>query len=802
MIITGIIGNQRFPKNNQKSKDGFYIFGFSSSDMPRVTSINITKPKMLLINRFNEVTVDYSDTESSDFGISLKNCEFIYNKKLYNDYDKENMIKKLSLPSTIKDILLSRKDPINDILNINKRLDNDISTNDQSNQSSEEEPLENILDPEVIDYLSAIFIDNESRAVQEKLKIKEIIKDAIKNLKPEKQNEILTFLYESKKATEENNNLMKSNNNTNKTYDADAYPQCIYQLPNASFTTWRSDTIDNIGKALGIENNNPYRIEFFINKSIKNLTQSNPNSYENIITVQRAALNGITNRDEVKSNPSLKNTLITKDDITKSLNQMVENQRLMIEGNDVYLKEIYNYEMNIASNLLKLERKPPIESINEDELNIDNQLDDYQKNAVITALKKNVSVITGGPGTGKTTIIKNIINNDDNWTPVLLAPTGRASSRIAESTGHKAFTFDKFIRLNPNSDQYAEIFYRNKHKNLHIICDEMSMATLSHLSRIISFANEQHINNLKFTFIGDPNQLDSIGVGNVLSDLINSFPTSKLVNTYRQASSEESIVSQTAKNIINGKPLYIPNVNQFDGSQDMLKFPVGNDKLEQTIEALINKTLPSIFDGELDLINDVQILTPFASDKHFMSSTNLSNLLNGGSDFKLGSKVIHTVNNYIKGVMNGQIGEIVEYNDDVIEEGSPRLKVKFKEFKEPIEYFDDDLDELTLANAITIHKAQGSEFKAVIIPILQDQAFMMNKKLIYTAITRAKELCILVGETNQFDLFAKKNAPKRNSKLADRINNMRTQLESQNKIEKDLNQNLNIESDVKSDLEL
>ena len=217
---------------------------------------------------------------------------------------------------------------------------------------------------------------------------------------------------------------------------------------------------------------------------------------------------------------------------------------------------------------------------------------------------------------------------------------------------------------------------------------------------------------------------------------------------------------------------------------------------------MTNQIVPTLYKNKketIDPINDIQILTPYATKNQFLNTSQINEVLNEGEEFKVGSKVIQTVNDYDKSVMNGEIGEITYY-DPTADETDPIVTVKYN--NRTVDYFKDDLadNQITLANAITIHKSQGSEFKVVILPISSNQQYIMNKKMFYTEITRAKDLCILVGQTNLLDVMVTKEAPERLSDLGKKINTaIEIEIEKQKENEKiidDLSNDIEYDNDI------
>ncbi len=373
-------------------------------------------------------------------------------------------------------------------------------------------------------------------------------------------------------------------------------------------------------------------------------------------------------------------------------------------------------------------------------------LNDDQKHSIITCLRNKITIITGGPGTGKTTVIKKLLSIlDNNTTPLrykLAAPTGRAAKRITEGTGKHAVTLHRLLEF----DVATMSFTHNENNALaldFLIIDEASMIDifLAHaLLKAIPFT--AHI-----VFIGDIDQLPSVGAGNFLNDLIASGKAAcvKLTQIFRQA--RDSLIIINAHRINNGEfPLTFSKGSP--KKRDFI-FIKENDpeRIEHHLTEIYTQELPKYTIKP----DNTQVLVPMNRGIVGTHTLNhyLQKLLNpedtvscihAGTLFKLGDRVMQIRNNYDKLVFNGDIGVITNVNiyDQIIQ-------VQFGE--RAVEYEQNELDELVLAYAISIHKSQGSEYPAAIIPIFMQHYTLLQRNLIYTAITRAKKLCIVIGQT-------------------------------------------------------
>ncbi len=373
-----------------------------------------------------------------------------------------------------------------------------------------------------------------------------------------------------------------------------------------------------------------------------------------------------------------------------------------------------------------------------------------QREAIHAALSHRMLVITGGPGVGKTTIINIVlmILRAKNITPVLCAPTGRAAKRMSESTGIEAKTIHRLLEYQPGQAGFA----RNRESPLEgdlFVIDEASMIDLPLMAAFMDALPE----NAHLLMIGDVDQLPSVGPGSVLSDLIQSesVAVSRLNEIFRQAA--ESRIIQAAHDINNGRAPEefaisarpSPNSDFFFIERD------DPDKAAAMIIRLLREQIPEKFG--LDPLHDVQVLTPMhrgslgtqALNRKIQDALNPANeatfeVERFGSCFRTGDRVIQLRNNYEKEIFNGDIGSIT-----TIETDPGSISVRFDDGR-TADYDPGELDELAPAFAITVHKSQGSEFPCVIVPVATQQFVLLQRNLIYTAITRGRRLVILVGQ--------------------------------------------------------
>ncbi|NTU57796.1 MAG: ATP-dependent RecD-like DNA helicase [Chlorobiaceae bacterium] len=371
------------------------------------------------------------------------------------------------------------------------------------------------------------------------------------------------------------------------------------------------------------------------------------------------------------------------------------------------------------------------------------ELSPSQRSAVTLVLASKVSVITGGPGVGKTTLLKAILSvlRRDKVSVTLCAPTGRAAKRLTESTGIEAKTIHRLLEFDPK----AFDFKRGRGNPLDtsfVVVDETSMVDVVLMQKLVAAVPDK----AAIVFVGDVDQLPSVGPGAVLSDLISSgtIPTVTLTEIFRQAA--ESMIIVNAHRINQG---LMPLKTEGDALSDFYFVPAGSaDEINAKVMQLVTERIPKRFG--LHPVRDIQVLTPMNRGGLGARSLNaeLQQELNGnaepkvsrfGSVFAPGDKVIQMVNNYDKDVFNGDIGVVESVNS---EEGV--LTVLFDRLL--VEYPFGELDEVSLAYATSIHKSQGSEYPAVVIPLAMQHYTLLERNLVYTAVTRGKKLVVIVAE--------------------------------------------------------
>ena len=432
--------------------------------------------------------------------------------------------------------------------------------------------------------------------------------------------------------------------------------------------------------------------------------------------------------------------------------------------NITMLTKFYYQEKYIAKKLCKLsynqfdDKFDFLDSLNLYQRLNKIQLNGEQTDAVLASIKKGVSIITGGPGTGKTTIVRCILEmfKQQNKKVLLCAPTGRASKRLSETSGMEAKTIHRALEM--NQDDKDGVFHRNENNPLDadvVIVDEMSMVDASLFYHLLKALRS----TARLILVGDKDQLPSVGAGNVLRDLIESkkVHTTYLINIYRQGNN--SLIISNAHLINSGK---MPVIN--NSSKDFF-YEQGSDLISnsETIIDLVTNRLPKYFGYSPQ---DIQVLAPMKAGPCGIDNLNkrlqmtINPHFSGAevatefSKYHVGDKVMQIVNNYEmsysryeengmvlegSGVFNGDIGYIIK-----IEPETHELTIRFDDNRVCV-YSPADLYQITLAYAITIHKSQGCEFDCVVIPLVPGAPIIVTRNLLYTAITRAKKVVVLVG---------------------------------------------------------
>ena len=509
--------------------------------------------------------------------------------------------------------------------------------------------------------------------------------------------------------------------------------------------------IDMLRHKLDIEDDDERRIKAGIYYSLKNLTYKTGNTYFTLEEIVIEASN-------------LLHINIYSEDVALYLDELRYLNKVKLDEDKYFLKEIYDAEIYIKDKIKYLLSKEQnnykkldkylveLEEENKIEYNVE------QVNAIKKSLENNITIITGGPGTGKTTIIKGIVDlysklNKYNFEETtkhlaLLSPTGRASKKMSESTSYPSSTIHRFLKWSKDDNKFM-VNENNPDFSELIIIDEVSMIDIELFSSLLKGLTQ----NIKIILVGDYNQLPSVGPGNLLKDLIDSevIDTISLEMIYRQ--SEDSYIPILAHDIKNNQV-----TEEFLETKDDYTFLKCSK--ESIIKNLKNLSLKLVEKG-YDYKN-VQILAPMYAGINGIDNLNkeLQDIYNpkdvtkkeikiGDIIYRENDKILQLVNNPDENVFNGDIGTIIKIlNENESESKKTEIYVQYD--YTCVKYLPKDLVKIKHGFAISIHKSQGSEFDLVIMPICMSYHRMLYKKLIYTGITRAKKKLILIGETNAF----------------------------------------------------
>lgn len=464
--------------------------------------------------------------------------------------------------------------------------------------------------------------------------------------------------------------------------------------------------------------------------------------------------------------------------IEKTISSLQQRKEIIVEDTSVYHPKLYLAETEVARKLGELitsgNKTLPLgweNMINWLEKKQGIKLSSGQKMAIKTAISEKVMVLTGGPGTGKTTTLKSIVLlfEELGLKVLLAAPTGRAAKRLSQATAREASTIHRLLGFVPG--QGFKKNQKNKLKADAIIVDEVSMIDLLLMNALLRALPL----SCRLILVGDADQLPAIGAGNVLQDVIQSKAVSvvKLEEIFRQA--KTSLIVVNAHRINKGDFPYLPQweaTNRYNGKKDFYFLNESDStKAEQLIVSLCCREIPERFG--FDPLEDIQIISPLYRGYTGVNRLNtiLQKVLNpqgtslprGGVIFRVGDKVMQLKNNYEKEVFNGDIGKIVKIN-----EKEEIIEVNFPE--KIVTYQGQDINQITLAYAVSVHKSQGTEYPVILMPLLVSHYLMLQRNLLYTGLTRAKKLAIIVGEKRALAIAIKNDKmAKRYTKLKERI---------------------------------
>ncbi len=529
-------------------------------------------------------------------------------------------------------------------------------------------------------------------------------------------------------------------------------------------------TADNMGQALGIELNDPRRVRGAILSILQTALNTLGDTYVALDELLTQAY------DLVQST--------SYDELANSVNELQRQGKVVVSGDKAALQTIFQTELDIATELKhvvnnQVEKEEFDDSdiekaIKHVEETLEIEYDDTQKNAIKNALNNPISILTGGPGTGKTTIINGILMclkelaeipsaalYSDDPPFLLAAPTGRAAKRMSEVTDISAKTIHRLLGLGIGENEATDV---NELNGEILIIDEMSMVDMFLFKQLLSGINSTK----RIVFVGDKDQLPSVGAGNVFGDLISSgaFPTTKLQVIHRQG--EDSSIIKLA-HAINDEEAEETIFNKTKNYSFIPCQPsLVGDAIDQIVKLAIKRgfkkddvqVLGAMYNGQggITHLNDIlqDVMNPLSAKTKVIEAHNES--------FRIGDRILQLQNNPEKDIYNGQIGKIIGLNPD------DKAKILIADFDgREIEFGIKDLNDITRAYAITIHKSQGSEFPLVILNLTMQNYMMLRRNLLYTAITRAEKNLVMVGEKKAYIMALRTPGNDRKTELAAKI---------------------------------
>ncbi|RLE11040.1 ATP-dependent RecD-like DNA helicase [Candidatus Aerophobetes bacterium] len=577
--------------------------------------------------------------------------------------------------------------------------------------------------------------------------------------KQKKTKEVMLYLY----------SLGIGSSTANKIYNTykDEAPQKIQENPYRLIEDIFGigfKTADSIARDIGIEKESPLRIKAGIHHILLQSTEKG-----------HTFLPYFELKEKVAKLLEVEEKLVEN-----AITSLRQRKEVIVEDESIYHPKFYLAEIEVAKKLRGLinsgNKTLPLKwenMVNWLEKSQGIKLSPDQKMAIKKAITDKVMVLTGGPGTGKTTTVKSIVHLFEQLglKVLLAAPTGRAAKRLSEATEKQASTIHRLLGFVPGQG-----FTKNEKNKLRadvVIVDEVSMIDLLLMNALLKALPL----SCRLILVGDADQLPAIGAGNVLQDIIRSMAVSvvRLEEIFRQA--KTSLIVVNAHRINKGEFPYLPRWEIADKYTDKKDFYFLNEldstKAEQIIVNLCCREIPEKFG--FDPFKDIQIISPLYRGYAGVNRLNsiLQKILNpertflsrGQIVFKIGDKVMQLKNNYEKEVFNGDIGKIVRVNkkDEVIEVEFPEKRVIYQ---------GQDINQITLAYAISVHKSQGTEYPVILMPLFTSHYLMLQRNLLYTALTRAKRLAIIVGEKKALAIAI------RNDKMARRYTKLKQRIAS------------------------
>ena len=577
--------------------------------------------------------------------------------------------------------------------------------------------------------------------------------------KQKKTKEVMLYLY----------SLGIGSSTANKIYNTykDEAPQKIQENPYRLIEDIFGigfKTADSIARDIGIEKESPLRIKAGIHHILLQSTEKGHTFLPHFELKEKVA----------------KLLEVEEKLVENAITSLRQRKEVIVEDESIYHPKFYLAEIEVAKKLRGLinsgNKTLPLEwenMVNWLEKSQGIKLSPDQKMAIKKAITDKVMVLTGGPGTGKTTTVKSIVHLFEQLglKVLLAAPTGRAAKRLSEATEKQASTIHRLLGFVPGQG-----FTKNEKNKLRadvVIVDEVSMIDLLLMNALLKALPL----SCRLILVGDADQLPAIGAGNVLQDIIRSMAVSvvRLEEIFRQA--KTSLIVVNAHRINKGEFPYLPRWEIADKYTDKKDFYFLNEldstKAEQIIVNLCCREIPEKFG--FDPFKDIQIISPLYRGYAGVNRLNsiLQKILNperaflsrGQIVFKIGDKVMQLKNNYEKEVFNGDIGKIVRVNkkEDIIEVEFPEKRVIYQ---------GQDINQITLAYAISVHKSQGTEYPVILMPLFTSHYLMLQRNLLYTALTRAKRLAIIVGEKKALAIAI------RNDKMARRYTKLKQRIAS------------------------